>query len=300
MISILTATYDRAFILPEAYESLKRQSSTNFQWVVVDDGSTDETRSLVEKWIAESVISIEYHYKENGGKHTALNLGVKIASGELCIILDSDDHLSDDAVETIEREWSETSERDRLCGLCFLKGYSSTGKPTGTLFPEDRYIASSIKLRNVDKVKGDKAEVYRTDILREFPFPVFENERFLSEEIVWNRIARKYEMSHINRIVYLCEYLEDGLSAAERRNPPNYCIEGSILRWNEKTTADFPFLKRIKHTGSYISFSLWKYSIVKTVRNSKNPLLCFTLLPFGILKHYYDHFKYKRKTQKSR
>lgn len=293
MISILSPCYNRAYILPKAYESLLRQSSRNFQWIIIDDGSTDGTRELVGKWIAEDRFPIEYHYKENGGKHTALNLGFSVAKGELILILDSDDHLAEDAVATIEHEWNalEASERTEIAGIDFLRGYASSGEPIGSKFPSDHYRADTIRLRTRDRVKGDKCEVYRTDILKKNPFPVFENERFLTEEVLWNRIAKMYEMIHINKIIYYGEYLEDGLTVGRKSKHPTVDIKGSILNHHEKTSKHFPFRTRVGSMKKYISLSLWNTKLLQIVRKADHPILCVFVFPLGIVHHMKERFK---------
>ncbi|MGL4943354.1 MAG: glycosyltransferase family 2 protein [Thermoguttaceae bacterium] len=294
MITILTPTYNRAYILTDAYDSLLRQTDKSFEWIIVDDGSTDDTESQVRSWISIGHISIRFFRKENGGKHTAINLGVQHACGELTIILDSDDYLADDAIETIRNTWRDCKKTPKSGGMVFLKGDDSTGKSMSTEFIRTNYWANTIQARHVDKIKGDKAEVYRTDILREFPFPVFETEKFLTEEVVWNRIAKRYELLHVNKIIYWAEYLEDGLTRSANQKNPFASIQGQILNLNEKTTKEFPLIKRISHTIGYIGKSLHSNSIWQTIRQSKSPVLCVMLMPLGIIKHLQYRCRNKR------
>lgn len=286
MITILTPTYNRAYILKNAYDSLLRQTDQSFEWIVVDDGSTDDTESLVRSWMSSGSFPVRFFRKENGGKHTALNLGIQQASGELTIILDSDDYLADDAIETIRTTWRDCEKSPRSGGMVFLRGHPTTGKSISTEFRGTNYWANTIESRHVDKIKGDKAEVYRTDVLREFPFPVFAGEKFLTEEVVWNRIAKKYDLLHVSKIIYWGEYLEDGLTRGDTQKNPFANIHGQILNLNEKTTKDFPFILRINRTIGYIGKSLHVHSIWQTIRQSKSPVLCAIFLPLGVVKYF--------------
>lgn len=121
MITVLTPTYNREKTLKRAYESLLSQSKKDFEWIIVDDGSTDNTKSLIEGFINENKLDIKYIYKTNGGKHTALNVGTNKAKGELLLILDSDDYLSDDAIELCYKYWKKYKDDKTICGMTFLR-----------------------------------------------------------------------------------------------------------------------------------------------------------------------------------
>ncbi|WP_130836655.1 glycosyltransferase family 2 protein [Lachnoclostridium sp. Marseille-P6806] len=219
-LAILTPSYERADRLPKLYESLCRQSDPDFVWVVADDGSTDGTGRLIRGWQEEGRLDIEYLFKENGGKHTALALGIRrIAAlgAQLTFIVDSDDWLTEDAVASIRamqgREW--TSER-RIGGFCFLRR-GSDGTINGGAFPQDIMTGNYTELRINRGDLGDKAEVYDTRVLEEYPFPCFGEERFLPEDAVWIRMAARYDMVFVNQAIYYCDYLEGGLTRSGRR-----------------------------------------------------------------------------------
>ena len=135
-LTIFTPAYNRAHLLPRLYESLCRQSCKDFCWLVIDDGSTDNTRELVQGWIAEQSLPIRYEYKPNGGMHTAHNLAYRLSDTELNTCIDSDDYMPDDAVEKILRCWSEKGSND-VSGLVGLDA-TANGKIIGTLFPAGR------------------------------------------------------------------------------------------------------------------------------------------------------------------
>ncbi|ONI37877.1 hypothetical protein AN639_01215 [Candidatus Epulonipiscium fishelsonii] len=174
--------------MPQLYKSLKNQTNENFEWIIVDDGSTDNTRELIYS-LNKSNLNVTYIKQINGGKHRAINRGIKYANGDFTIIVDSDDYLTNDAIETIIK-WCNTIEgKLEFAGVSGLKGYSLFKKIGG--FP--KYIkfidATNLQRKKYD-LGGDKAEVYRTNILRQYPFPTFKSENFIAEGIVWNRIAK--------------------------------------------------------------------------------------------------------------
>jgi len=282
MISVLTPTYNRAYHIKNAYQSLVNQSCKDFEWIIIDDGSSDNTSDIIDLFILENLIRIKYIKKANGGKHTALNAGVREACGDLIVFLDSDDWLSGDAIEIIYKHKNLVNLEHGICGLCFLKMYSDK-TIVGDLFKKDVYRRNNIDLRYYDSIKGDKAEVLLRNILLKYPFPVLENERFLSEAIVWNRIALQYDMYFINKSIYYCEYLPDGLSSNQNlfiSNP-----KGVSLYANELTINRFPFKQRIRSAIDYISYSLLlKKKTNQIIKNSLAKPFCIILFPIGFLK----------------
>ena len=219
-ITILTPTYNRAGTLPKLFESLQGQTSKDFEWIVIDDGSKDNTTELVKEFAekAEGFLVI-YLKQDNSGKHVALNNGISKAQGELIIIVDSDDWLSDNAVETIleyREKYSSQKQEKKLCGFSFLRAYSDGTVNTGE-FPVDGVIDTYRKQRINNNLLGDKAEVYYADVLKQYPFEVFEGEKFMPEDAVWLKMSGPYNMVHANRIIYYCDYLEGGLTKSGRK-----------------------------------------------------------------------------------
>lgn len=228
LVTILTPIFNRKELIDRLYISLKNQTCYSFEWLIIDDGSTDNLESTVNNLIQnENNFNIRYFYKENGGKHTALNYGISKAEGKLLFIVDSDDFLTSKAIERI-LVWEKTiSKNNDICGLGFCKG-TDEEKMVGSSFTGDYLDATSLE-RDKFEIKGDKAEVFYTDILKNYPFPEFENEKFLTEAVVWDRIANdNYKIRWINEIIYICEYQSDGLSANWnqnlRNNPQGYTV----------------------------------------------------------------------------
>lgn len=212
MITILTPTYNRAYILHKAYNSLKQQTLFDFEWIIVDDGSSDETEKLVKSWIkSNNSFDIVYHKQKNGGKHRAVNNGVKLSKYDYIMILDSDDYLTDDAVEKVHYWISTISNSSEIVGVAGFRGYEN-GTTLGKSLPR-RYIDITSLQRKKYKLMSDKVEVYKTEIMKKFPFPEFEGENFLRESASWDRIAQAgYKLRYFNEIIYICEYIEDGLT----------------------------------------------------------------------------------------
>ena len=280
IVSVITPSYNRSEYLNKLNSSLENQTNKSFEWILVDDGSSDNTQEVFLN--LKGTIDKKYFYKDNGGKHTALNLGVSKAKGELIVILDSDDILLPTAVETIINDWINLLEKENVAGIAYLKGYINSGKIVGDIFPIEG-IFNNIDVRYHEKIKGDKCEVIRSDILKKYQFPEIANENFISECIVWNRISKKYNFAYRNVIIYLCEYLESGLSSNVRRLFMNNPV-GVLIMENEKTTKEFPIKDRIISTLQYISYSkIANLSFKIILANSKNRLLTLSLYPFGLL-----------------
>ena len=212
MITILTPTYNRAYLLPVLYQSLLNQTSKTFEWIIIDDGSTDTTSDLVQSWLTTENFKISYYHKPNGGKHTAINFGVNYAHYEYVYILDSDDFLTHDAIESAQ-QWIMSIDQDpNFAGVSGLRA-DSKGNVIGA-FPLSSVFVDATNLeREKYRLLGDKAEIYRKDILLAYPFPEYPNERFLPEAVVWDRIARDgYKLRWYNQVICICEYQADGLT----------------------------------------------------------------------------------------
>ncbi len=224
-ITVFTPTYNRAYIIGNLYESLKRQSFTDFEWLVVDDGSSDNTKELFDKWIQEdNPFEIRYVYKVNGGKHSAINKGLELANGELFFTVDSDDYLTYDAIEKING-WEKNLPKDKkYCGLAGNLGTSENETPNN-LFDADYFDGTSLNRYGI--ADGERAMVFYTEVHRKYLYPVFENEKFMTEAVTWNRMANDgYYIRFFNDIIWIYEYMSDGLTKAGKsvfvNNPMGY------------------------------------------------------------------------------
>lgn len=208
MLTIFTPVYNREETLTRLYESLLRQTSKDFQWVVVDDGSTDGSGELIKKFKINAPFEIVYKYVENGGKMRAINMGVSLALGEFFLIVDSDDYITDNCVEQV-LTYGKTLPKS-LGGMIFrkidMKSQNISGKP----YPKKVIDSSPIEIVYKLGIIGDKAEVFRTELLKENPFKVYEGEKFIPEALVWVKIGEEHKMRYIDEGIYYFEYLEDG------------------------------------------------------------------------------------------
>lgn len=230
-LTILTPTYNRGKLLKKLYKSLCNQDCKEFEWLIVDDGSEDDTGKYVEQMKAEADFPICYCKKRNGGKHTALNYSYQFIHTPLTFIVDSDDTLTADAISAIQNTYDKYKDENDLCGFSFLRG-----KPNGEYLstsgvPEDGMKASFVECRLNRNIGGDMAEVWYTHCLREYRFPEFPGEIFLGEDIAWIRMAKKYKMRFFNQVIYISDYLVDGLTNNRRRHnlkSPNGCVERAL------------------------------------------------------------------------
>ncbi len=217
MITVFTPTYNRAFIIENLYKSLCQQTCQDFEWLIVDDGSSDDTEELVSSWIKEDRILIRYFKQKNGGKHRAINKGVSLAQGELFFIVDSDDYLADYAIAFLVEKFNEIESDNSFAGISGVRTYSNGEKIGG----EELWSCindTAINIRSKHHVCGDLAEAYKTSVLKNFVFPDFSNEKFCTEALVWNRIAESgLKLSYLYEKIYICEYLEGGLTSSSIR-----------------------------------------------------------------------------------
>ena len=289
LITVLTPTYNRAARLTELWNSLCLQTSKQFIWFVVDVGSTDNTQETVNLFAEQSEFPIIYKKKENGGKHTALNVGISEIKTPLTFIVDSDDTLTSDAIETIANHYEVYKNDACVCGFSYLRTFPN-GEVNGKVFPYDMWKESYITARvNSGDTLSDKAEVYKTECLKEFPFPEFEGEKFLGEDIVWVRMGRKYKTVHINKAIYIGEYLRGGLTKNRRRH--NFTsLNGCTARAKEFLNKDICLKQRVKATLQYLIYGRSaRISYKKLYSEAPNISMCLILtLPAWIIRMVWE------------
>lgn len=208
-LTVFTPTYNRAYILPELYESLKRQTNQAFIWIVVDDGSTDNTKQLVEDWEKAGEIQIQYHYQENAGKMQAHNKGVELCNTEMFVCVDSDDYLVDDAVDQLIMVWQEKhiSDDPQIAGVIAKRG-GKNGKMLGRRdFPNEAF---GTVVGVSEHIQGDTTLCFKTSTLRNYQFPFVLGEKFITEAYIYKQIDQNYRYFLYPEILTICEYLPDG------------------------------------------------------------------------------------------
>ena len=286
MVTILTPTYNRANLLENCYKSLINQTNKEFKWLIIDDGSTDNTKEKVDTWIKESIIEIEYIYKNNEGKHTALNLGFEKVNTELTFIVDSDDVLTSDAIATITCDWKRYN-TSSISGLSYLRGFSKNDV-IGDSFPNTYVEYNPIDIQFRYKISGDKAEVWRTDILKKYKFPVYNGEKFQGENYIWWQIALKYNMLYINKIIYITEYHAGGLTKSGRKlriNCPLGGMDNSKMGFDPR----FPIQERLKRGILFNCYAFFrKDNKTNRFKETNNHLILVGITyPFGWLLYLY-------------
>lgn len=266
-ITIMTPTYNRAYILGNLYASLKKQTSVFKEWLIVDDGSTDNTKELVEKWQKEcNRFPIIYVYQDNGGKHRALNKGVHFANGKYIFVVDSDDTLTPNAIEISEQYIGMIDREEKFAGVCGLRGH--TPDVSMVKYPKKApYFDGTGKEICRIGMTGDKAEIVRTDLLKKYPFPEFEGENFLTEGAFWLRLSQEgYKLRVFPRIIYLCRYREDGLT----RNLGSLIVNNwNGFTYNTKLgLEELPFRFRWRTISKYVAYAKKKKYGYKYVHNT--------------------------------
>lgn len=210
--TVFTPTYNRAHTLPRVYQSLCNQTMSDLEWLIIDDGSSDNSLDLIKTWINEDKFPIRYFYQKNSGKHIAFNRAVTLANGELFLPVDSDDAFVDSALERLLYHWREIPDNKRYeyTGVACLCMYAD-GKIVGDKYPYKSIDSTALENRYKLKIKGDKWGFHRVNVLKEFPFPEPRGAKMthIPEDMVWLKIARKYKMRCINEAL-LVYHMDSG------------------------------------------------------------------------------------------
>ena len=232
MITVFTPAFNRAPELKRLYASLLTQDYSDFEWLIVDDGSTDSTREAVAEMSAEGRLNIRYVYQENKGKSKAVNHGIDLALGEAFFCIDSDDYFMPSVLGVVAKEFENIKDNSDVGGLGFLHLHADSEKIVGTAYPQDSMTDTYFNIYNKYGVTGDKQFVFKTSVMREYKFPEIENEKFVPEALMFNRISQKYKMKFFNTPIVYKEYLESGYTAGYfnlcKRNPV-----GQVLYYKE-------------------------------------------------------------------
>lgn len=282
MITVFTPTYNRSFLLSRLYESLRRQTYQDFEWLIVDDQSEDDTSIRIADWIREGDLLIRYYQVSHGGKHRAINHAVKRANGDLFFIVDSDDYLLDDGLEQIAARYDEIKENPMFAGVAGCCMY-----PDGRIIVNDksfgRLDTDSVTFQYKMGFRGDMAEAIKLSILQHYPFPEFDDEYFMTEDVMWNEIAKHYMLRYFNRSIYVSEYRAEGLTqniAKHFRNSP----KGTMLYYvSLMQDPRMGFRRRMISAINY-----WRYTIAYKERRDKLPYWSYCLYPLGMLIYWLD------------
>ncbi|MFB9325049.1 glycosyltransferase family A protein [Paenibacillus aurantiacus] len=254
LLTVFTPTYNRAYILHQCYESLLRQTSRDFVWLIIDDGSTDDTRELVGRWIAEGRLPIRYHVQDNQGMHGAHNAAYALIDTELNVCIDSDDYMPDDAVEKIVSFWRRYGS-SQYAGIVGLDA-APDGAVIGTRMPDGLTASTLSGLYELHKVKGDKKLVYRSELTRACPpYPVFPGEKYCPLSYKYILIDQQAPLLVLNEPLCIVEYLPDGSSmniiTQYKRNPRGFIFFRKVAMTHSRT-----FRNRLREAVHYVASSL--------------------------------------------
>lgn len=293
--TVFTPSFNRAHTLPRVYESLKSQTCRDFEWLIVDDGSEDTTRSLVEGWIAQSEIPIRYIHQQNQGKHIAVNRGAKEARGEYFVILDSDDACTPEALERFKHHWDQIPDKGGYSTVaCLCKDPS--GRIIGDRYPQDICDSNSLEMRYRYHIKGEKWGSIRTEILRQFPYPDIPK-TFISESVVWSAMAQQNKTRYVNEALRIYEPSAAGLGrpANPARFAAGYVIWHRSILGIELGWFRYDPIWFLRSATHYTRFSLDCGTPLRAQFKNLPPglarFLWLVTLPSGILAHLLDRFR---------
>lgn len=290
LITVFTPAYNRGNLLLDLYQSLVAQSCHDFEWIVVDDGSTDDTMDVLHKLVARQDHSFEmrFFHKSNGGKHTAINMGLREAKGELFFIVDSDDSLPPNALETLEKYYGQIKDDNCFVGVCGLIAHrDGTAVSLGVQTIID---AMTVEMMYKYKTKGDLAEAYKTSMMQQCPFPEIPGERFCPEVLVWNRLTRNRKVRFFPETIYYRDYLEGGLTDNIVRIRMQSPVT-SMMTYQELTLRKIPFIYKLRNAINYWRFRYCYDPKHSSVVPSELPLLkrwMNIVRPLGWLMHLRD------------
>ncbi len=281
-LTIFTPAYNRAYLLPRLYESLCNQTCHDFCWLIVDDGSSDNTRELVQAWIEENKIPIRYEYKTNGGMHTAHNLAYRLIDTELNTCIDSDDFMPIDAVEKIVSFWKKYS-NSQVNGIIGLDA-DTKGNIIGSRLPDDIETMTLTDFYHFGG-KGDKKLVYRTNVMKSLPeYPVFEGEKYVGLGYKYMLADLQRPMLLLNEILVHVDYQPDGSSGTMWKQYGRHPQGFAFLR--RETMKYHPYFKeRFKAAIHHISSRLFMRK--NPLQDSPSIILSLLALPFGVMLHLY-------------
>lgn len=254
-ITIITPTYNREKTLERCYKSLCNQTVKDFLWLVIDDGSEDNTEKLISRLKNENEIEIKYIKKENGGKASALNLALDIIDTQYCACLDSDEYFSQDAIEIALKNLKEIENNENICGILALRSNENGKVLGGKQIPEKVEYIKFVDINSKYNINSEVICFYKTNIIKNYRFPVFDGEKFVSPAYIQYEITQNYKFKVFREPIIFCKYLEDGLTKNKRnvikKNPKGYL---AVKKQSYKYSKNW--IKIIKHGIMYGAVSI--------------------------------------------
>jgi glycosyltransferase involved in cell wall biosynthesis len=285
--------------LHRVYESLSVQTFRDFEWLIIDDGSTDNTQDSVEAWQKYANFPIRYIWQWHQGKHVAFNRGVQEARGELFLNIDSDDACTPEALARFKCHWESIPQNERsqfsaVTALC----KDQTGKIIGSTFPLDITDSDSLEMYYKYKLKGDKWGFHKTEVLRMFQFPTVEGVNFIPENLVWNAIARNFRTRFVNESLLICFKKESGrFDHLSKPIKPSKQAFAYVLSHKSILNEEITYFRYRPQQGLLSPIQYVRYSFhagigifkqIKELNNFGAKILCGMLLPCGLLGYLLD------------
>ncbi|WHH57481.1 glycosyltransferase family A protein [Petroclostridium sp. X23] len=280
-VTIVTPTYNRAYILNNCYECLKLQTNKSFTWMIIDDGSTDNTEELVGKWKNEQVVNIVYYKKDNGGKASALNMALDKVHTDYFVCLDSDDTFTPNAIELALNQLQEVKESSKFCGILALRNTVSGEVIGRKRIPSEVTESTIMDITDKYKIRSEFIQFYKTNVISQYRFPQLPREKFISPEYIAREINRKYKFKVSQDSLCICEYLHDGLTRNKRsvikKNPKGYTL---IKRQSYELAKGF--IPKSKHAIMYIAGCILSRD-KGCINNSPHKIMTVLYYPIGWL-----------------
>ncbi len=287
-LTVFTPTYNREKLLSRCYLSMQQQTCKDFIWMIIDDGSTDHTKELVKSWqTKESEFEIQYYYKKNGGLHTAYNEAIVHIETALCVCVDSDDWMPDDAVQTILDFWSKYGS-EKYAGIVGLD-YTSDGHVVGDPLPDQKTVnLIDLQVGRYPIVNGDRTNVVRTELYRHVaPMKSFPGEKYFNPHYMHIQISKNYDFLVLNQNLRFVEYQTGGMSDSilkQYRNSPNSFAE---IRIQNLSLQGSPFKYKLRQCIHLVSSGFLSGNLKNLIHRSPYKALTFFSIPFGWLLYKY-------------
>ncbi len=287
-LTVFTPSFNRADLLPRLYESLCNQTDNDFCWLVIDDGSSDNTEQIVNSWITENKIEIQYIYQENQGMHAAHNTAYKNIITVLNTCIDSDDFMPNNAVEIILNKWNNI-EKEKFAGIIGLDADLSLNL-IGAFFSTN---ATTVENFYNSGGTGDKKLVYRTEIINKYPeYPLFENEKYVGLGTKYLQIDKDFELATLNEILVIVDYQLTGSSntmfSQYLKNPKGFSYN-RIISMQLSSSVKRKFIESIHYISTSIILKDTKF-----LKKSPKKAITILAIPFGIVLYFYILYKAKK------
>lgn len=290
-VTVFTPTFNRAFCLDQLYQSLARQTNSDFIWLIIDDGSTDTTQQLVASWIKENKVEIQYIFQENKGMHSAHNTAYATIRTELNVCIDSDDYMPDNAIELILSKWKQ-AEKKGIAGLIGLDAFKD-GTVIGDPFPHHLQTARLSDIYLKHKINGDKKVVIRTDVVKEFPaYPEYENEKLVPLGVLYLIIDQKYHWICTNDVYCIVEYLPEGSSKnimKQYQKSPKGFGYSRLVEMQYSPNFGYTFTRAMHYVSSCLFQNRFNF-----FKGNPKKIVTFMAVPFGIAFHLYLLYKIRK------